>query len=70
MPLNEENSIDYAYNNEPLCPFCDYSMDINASELFQLYEDGDHELNCPNCAKLVKVQSNVTFDFSTDEQDD
>ena len=70
MSLTDNNIIDYWGNNNPKCPYCDYDIDINAHELWTLYEEGDHNIDCPNCDKLIIVSANATWSFSTDKQED
>ncbi len=62
--------IDYIANKLPKCPFCDHEIDISANEMFELYEEGEHEINCPCCEKEIVVHSVVEYTFSTDEQPD
>lgn len=70
MPLTDDNSIEYWYNDNPKCPYCDYDIDINTYELWTLYEEGDHNIDCPNCDKSITVSANAKWSFSTDEQED
>lgn len=53
----------------PRCPHCGESIDISAHELWRLYEEGEHELECPDCGADFRVSVNVSYSFSTDDQD-
>lgn len=70
MPLNEENEIDYCYNDQPKCPFCDHDIDISENEMYDLYKEDEHEIDCPDCGKEIKINSSCSWTFSTDEQED
>ena len=68
MPLTEENEFDYECNKSPICPKCDEEIDIIESELFNLYEEDRHEINCPNCMKLIIIESHCnSWEFSTND---
>lgn len=72
MPLTKHSDImdriDYTHNNSPKCPFCDHEIDISASELYELYDEGEHIINCPRCEREMTVRCEVKYLFSTDEQ--
>lgn len=69
MPLTTESSfldtLDYKHNTEPKCPHCDSDIGISAHDLYDLYEDGEHEIECPYCETPIKVISECTYHFST-----
>lgn len=65
MPANDKNWLDYAFNDNPKCPHCDAVMDIDDNELYDLYRDGDHEMECTYCEKEIQVTTNVEYTFST-----
>lgn len=72
MPLTKNSDymdrIDYVQNDDPRCPHCDNIIDISANEIYELYEEGDHEITCGCCEKAILVRTNVKYTFSTDEQ--
>lgn len=70
MPLDEHNNIKYWGNDEPKCPFCDYEIDISDHEMYELYKEDDHEIDCPDCEEIFTVVSNCKWTFSTNEQED
>lgn len=70
MPLTKDNWTDYWANTDPKCPHCDYDININNNELWELYEEGKHNIDCPSCGKAMIVYVNVERSFSTDEQED
>lgn len=70
MPRNDNNWIDYCYNDSPKCPHCDSEINIDDDELYNLYEGGDHEIECSHCEKEISVTTNVSYTFSTSQQED
>jgi hypothetical protein len=74
MPLTTQNTIDYWERNLPKCPFCDDEIDLAKNNLNELYDEGEHTIDCPSCDKEITVSVSVSFSFSfsfsTDEQPD
>lgn len=68
MPLNEENADDYWGNDSPKCPHCDYEIDLGSNDLYRLYEEGEHQVDCPKCDEPFMVSTRVSHSFSTDKQ--
>ncbi len=62
--------LDYTSRHTPKCPFCDYEIDIEGSELQVLYKEGEHEICCPGCEKNIVVRTDIITLFSTEEQPD
>lgn len=56
-------------NKDPRCPHCAESIDIDRHELWRLYEEGEHDMECPHCEGEFVVSTNITYSFSTDEQE-
>ena len=52
------------------CPHCGHEGDVNDNEWFQLYDEGDHDIECPACGEDFVVTSVAHFTFETDEQPD
>ena len=57
-------------NDKPKCPHCGVSLDVAANDMWGICEEGEHETWCPECDQLFTVHTDVTFSYSTDEQDD
>jgi uncharacterized Zn-finger protein len=62
------NSWDFRANKNPKCPHCGTDCAINDLEWWQLYEEGEHEVECPVCELEFTVSTAVQHSFSTDEQ--
>lgn len=69
MPINEGNSFHYFGNKNPICPHCDEVIKIDDHELWYLYEEETHEIDCPFCNETLIVTSSANWSFSTDEQE-
>lgn len=54
----------------PKCPHCGDLVDIQEHELWQLYDDQDQDIDCPNCDQSFHVQVHVSYSYSTDDQPD
>jgi cytochrome c-type biogenesis protein CcmH/NrfF len=66
MGFNVDEYFKYRNNDNPKCPHCDEDIDISENELYHLYEDGTHEIDCPNCNGNIIVESDAKWSFSTD----
>lgn len=71
MPITDPNSESLKYwgNDAPICPWCDAEIDISKNDLWELYSEDGHEIECPYCGRDVYVVSKITWTFSTDEQE-
>lgn len=61
---------DFRYNKHPKCPHCDHDCSITDNEWWQLYEEGEQQVECPICELEFTVSTSVEYRFSTDEQGD
>ena len=67
MPLTCENMMDYWGNSQVKCPFCDREFEPGHQDLNELYEEGEHTFDCPECEKEVTVHTAISHSFSTDK---
>ncbi|WP_143277347.1 hypothetical protein [Bordetella genomosp. 9] len=65
-----EHPIDFWGNDEPKCPHCGGECSVNDNEWWQLYEEGEHQVECPSCDLEFTVSTRVSYAFSTDQQED
>lgn len=68
--LNAGDSIDFSWNNDPKCPHCGHVSYVADQEWYHLYDEGEHDVECPACERPFIVSTHVTYTFCTDEQDD
>ena len=68
--LKKGDLLEFWGNDSPKCPHCAHVYDIQEREAWNLYEEGDHKIECPSCDRTYKVTVNVSYSYSTDEQDE
>ena len=51
------------------CNHCDFNINIDENEFYQLYEEDQHEVDCPNCGKTVYVNSVAYYRFHVTDED-
>jgi len=68
MPLNSKNSFDYWGNDSPKCPHCDEEIGVGDNDLYRIYEEGEHQVDCPQCDQPFMVSTRISHSFSTDRQ--
>lgn len=68
--LKSGDGWDFRYNKEPKCPHCAHDCRISHNEWWQLYEEGEQQVECPICDHEFTVSTSVEYRFSTDEQGD
>lgn len=57
--------MDYSGLPDPRCPHCDCNIVIHDNDLWELYEEDDHDVTCPECGKDLVVSSFAVWTFST-----
>jgi uncharacterized C2H2 Zn-finger protein len=68
--LKAGDTLEFWRNDDPKCPHCGTVVSVSDHELWALYEEGEHEVECPNCDMTFAVSTSIAYSFSTDEQDD
>lgn len=49
--------------SEVRCPKCGYHWRVGDGDDYDLYEDGTHEVSCPDCNFDFEVETSVTYSF-------
>lgn len=62
-------SLEFWGNDHPKCPHCGHDVSISENELWHLYEEGEHDIECPQCDGDFAVYTRVSYSFSTDSQE-
>jgi len=62
-------SLEFWGNKQPKCPHCGHEVGISKNDLWRLYEEGEHELECPDCEGAFIVWTRVSYSFDTDSQE-
>jgi len=60
-----QDYLKYNHNEIPKCPKCDYDIIINDHDLYDLYNEDDHYIFCPECGASICVNSSAKWTFST-----
>lgn len=55
-----------------ICPYCGYAMDTcyGYEDFPELYEEGEHEIECPECEKTYIMETNISYDYETRRTDE
>lgn len=61
---------DYWRRDQPRCPHCGTECDVSDNDWWRLYAEGEHEVSCPHCNGDFTVSTQVSYSFSTDNQED
>ena len=50
-----------------ICPYCGYAIptDFGYEDFPEIYEDGDHDLECPECEKTFVLETSVSYSWET-----
>lgn len=51
------------------CNHCKTPIVIQHYEFFNLYEEGQHEIDCPHCQETIYVNSVASFSFRVTDED-
>lgn len=54
----------------PKCPHCGHVCCVSDNDWWDLYEEGEHEKECPVCEGEFTVSTRVSHSFNTDDQDE
>lgn len=68
--LERGDRMDFWGNDDPKCPHCGQCASVSDNEWWRLYEEGEHEVTCPECELDFTVSTRVSYSFNTDNQDD
>lgn len=54
-----------------ICPYCGEALETNVGypDFPEIYEDGDHELECPECGKTFILNTIVSYSWETSKKD-
>ncbi len=67
--LTTGDRYDFMYEKHPKCPHCGHDCNVSDNDWWHLYEEGEHDVECPLCDLPFIVSTHVQHSFSTDEQD-
>jgi predicted RNA-binding Zn-ribbon protein involved in translation (DUF1610 family) len=59
------------------CPHCRHEMNVYNCEMFDVYQEGYHEIQCNLCDKKFEIETRISYSFESpdiiedeDEEDD
>lgn len=54
-----------------ICPYCGYAIptDYGYEDFPEAYEDGDHEIDCPECKKTFVLETAVSYSWETKKKE-
>ena len=63
----EGEKFDTWHTDFVICPHCGYAIpaDLPYEDFPELYEDGSHEIDCPECEKQFILETNVSYSYET-----
>jgi hypothetical protein len=62
-----DSSDEVSHNDRVRCPKCRHVMNVSDSELWDLYEEGDHDITCRSCDHDFEVNTSVSYTFNSPE---
>ena len=60
--------LEFFGNDNPKCPHCGADCEISQNDWYSLYEEGEHEVTCPDCDRDFIVSTSVSYTFTTEHQ--
>ncbi len=66
--LKNGDALDFWGLKHPRCPHCGQEHNIYDRESFELYDEGEHEIECHACDLTFMVSTRIEYSFDTDEQ--
>lgn len=68
--LKAGDSLDFWDQKHPKCPHCGHECDVSENDWWRLYEEGEHDVDCPSCDQEFTVSTRVSYSFDTDSQEE
>lgn len=56
------------YSAKPRCPACMKTWNPGDTDDYDLYNEGEHEVTCPNCEHKFEVSTHVEYSFTSPER--
>lgn len=63
----EEDKGEVWHDDKVRCPKCRHLMQVHGSELYDLYDEGEHDVSCQNCDHDFTVSTRVSHSFQSPE---
>jgi DNA-directed RNA polymerase subunit RPC12/RpoP len=49
------------------CPYCKESFDPYDCEMYEVLENGEHSIECPNCDEEFEIETKIEYNFRSPE---
>lgn len=63
-----ERSGEVCHKNMVRCPHCGTISNPSDHEMYELYEEGEHDVSCPQCDESFEVSTAVSYTFTSPER--
>lgn len=63
----EDEEFDTSSTEFVICPHCGYAIptDLGYEDFPEIYEEGEHELDCPECEKKLILETQISYFYET-----
>lgn len=70
--IKANEDVDTFSSNYIICPYCGNALDTKYGyeDFPELYEEGDHELECSECGKTFIMETMVSYSYETRKLDE
>lgn len=67
-----EEEVDTGSSDYIICPYCGNAIDTcyGWEDFPEMYEDGDHSLDCPECEKTFILTTTISYYYETQKQEE
>ena len=65
--VESDEDVDTWSDDYVICPYCGEALETDAGypDFLEIYEDGDHELECPECGETFILNTMVSYSWET-----
>nr|DAV58121.1 MAG TPA: zinc-ribbon domain protein [Caudoviricetes sp.] len=72
MIKDNQEDVDTFSSDYIICPYCGNALDTKYGyeDFPELYEEGDHELECDECGKTFILETMVSYSYETRKPDE
>ncbi|MCM1167094.1 MAG: hypothetical protein NC401_13900 [Ruminococcus sp.] len=66
-----DEMVDTRSDDYIICPYCGAALetDVGYADFPEIYEEGDHELECEECGKTFVLNTIVSYSWETEKKD-
>ncbi len=64
-----DEKVDTWSSDYVICPYCGEALktDLGYEDFPEIYEDGEHELDCPECGRIFILNTCVSYSWETEK---